>query len=61
MQRGDIYWHAFPFNAELELFDEDLLNFNIKLVHDLDAKYNVTPKITLSLVRAQPQASWKSQ
>lgn len=46
--RGDIYWHAFPFNAQLEMYDEDLLTFNVKMTHDLDTKFNLTPKITLS-------------
>ncbi|KAL0486672.1 hypothetical protein AKO1_001653 [Acrasis kona] len=48
IKRGDITWHAFPFNAELEVFDKSLLNSALESVEYLDNKFNVTRKIVLS-------------
>ena len=50
MARGDIYWHALPFNAELELMDASLLAANVQLTHEIDAKLGLPPKITMSQV-----------
>eukprot|EP00118_Oscarella_pearsei_P025553 m.308367 g.308367 ORF g.308367 m.308367 type:complete len:722 (+) comp43877_c0_seq1:88-2253(+) len=46
--RGDISWHAMPFNSQLEIMDADLLDFSIKLAHDLDKRFNKPPKVTMS-------------
>ena len=37
---GYITWHAFPFNAELELMDESLVSFGVRLTHRLDDRYH---------------------
>lgn len=50
VQAGDIWWHAMPFNAQLELMDKSLLQANIQLTHDLDAQLGLPPKITMSQV-----------
>ena len=48
--RGDIFWHALPFNAELELMDASLLAANVQLTHEIDASLGLPPKITMSQV-----------
>lgn len=50
MHRGDIYWHALPFNGQLELFDVSLLEFAVQLTHEIDVKFGLTPKRTMSQV-----------
>ena len=50
IREGVIYWHAFPFNAQLELMDEDLLRSSVRLTHELDARFDQSPKLTLSQV-----------
>jgi len=45
---GDITWHAFPFNAEMEVFDEALLRFGVDHTHALDDAYGVPRKAVLS-------------
>ncbi len=40
--------HGFPFNSELELYDQSLLSFGIALTHDLDAQFGLPPKRTIS-------------
>jgi hypothetical protein len=52
---GVIYWHAFPFNAQLEFMDEELLRTSVQLTHDLDARFGYLPKMTLSQVSAPRQ------
>ena len=46
--RGDIVWHAFPFNAQMEFYDESLAEFGFMLTHMLDKKFGLPPKITMS-------------
>ncbi len=36
--RGDITWHAFPFNAELELYSPVFVDEGIALTHRIDAQ-----------------------
>ena len=48
VKRGDITWHAFPFNAEPELADDTLIDFGIQLAHDLNVKFNKTPTTVMS-------------
>jgi hypothetical protein len=47
-QRGDITWHAFPFNSELEFGDAAMINFGLQLTHDLDRTLNQSAKTVLS-------------
>ena len=41
VRRGDIYWHAFPDNAQLSLLDQAALKFGVKMTHDLDDRFNI--------------------
>ena len=52
IREGIIYWHAFPYNGQLELMDERHVRESVQLTQELDAKYGYKPKITLSQVRA---------
>lgn len=55
IRRGQVTWHAMPFNAQVELFDKQLLNEALNLTLSLDEKFDLPPKITMSQVRrAQP-------
>ncbi len=54
VRRGDIYWHALPFNLEAEVADASLLAAAVNLTHDLDARFNLPPKITMSQALPQP-------
>jgi hypothetical protein len=51
IQAGNIWWHAMPFNAQLELMDKSMLQANIQLTHDLDAQLSLPAKITMSQAR----------
>ena len=55
MHRGDIYWHALPFNGQLEFFDVSLLEFAVQLTHELDVKFGLPPKRTMSQVGSSMQ------
>ncbi|CAL8470098.1 g9640 [Coccomyxa elongata] len=48
VQRGDIWWHAMPFNSELEFMDRSMLQANIQLTHELDRSFGLPPKVTMS-------------
>ncbi len=48
VERGDIAWHAFPFNAELEFYDRSMAEFGFILTHGLDAHFGKAPTITMS-------------
>ncbi|KAL4451756.1 hypothetical protein ABPG75_007418 [Micractinium tetrahymenae] len=48
VRRGDLVWHAMPHNAQVEMYDADLLAFGVRLTHDLDRAFGVPPKITAS-------------
>eukprot|EP00966_Prymnesium_polylepis_P294512 6800938-Prymnesium_polylepis.1 len=45
VRAGHITWHAFPHNTELALGS---LEFGVKMTHDIDARFGVPPKRTLS-------------
>ena len=47
---GDIFWHAMPFNTQVELFDAPLLQYAVELTHELDARFGQPPKRTMSQV-----------
>ncbi|KAL0047364.1 hypothetical protein WJX82_001496 [Trebouxia sp. C0006] len=46
--RRDIYWHALPFNGQLEFFDVSLLEFAVQMTHEIDVKFGLSPKRTMS-------------
>jgi hypothetical protein len=46
--QGDIHWHAFPHNAELEMGNPTLLEAGINLTHSIDASLGLPPKRVLS-------------
>ena len=48
VKRGDIVWHAFPFNAEMEFYDRFMADFGFKVTHALDEYYGKEPTITMS-------------
>jgi hypothetical protein len=48
VRAGDITWHAFPHNAQLEIMDPRLIQAGIQLTHDLDSRFGLAPKHTLS-------------
>lgn len=48
IQQGVIWYHAFPFNAELELYDPVFVEEGIRLSHDLDEMFGFAQKATLS-------------
>eukprot|EP01046_Picozoa_sp_COSAG06_P027990 COSAG06_NODE_2499_length_6756_cov_5.158780_6_plen_84_part_00 len=41
-------WHALPFNAEMALYDRATLGAAVQLTHDLDARFGLPPKRTVS-------------
>ena len=47
---GDIFWHAMPFNTQVEMFDAPLLQYAVELTHELDAKFGQKPKRAMSQV-----------
>ncbi len=50
IHRGDITWHAMPFNLQFEMADPGLLGFAVDMVHEMDERFNKTLKRTISLV-----------
>ena len=48
VKRGDINWHAFPFNAEPELFTPELFDAALNLTFAQDAYFGHAPRKTLS-------------
>lgn len=50
IRQGDIYWHALPFNAQLEFGNRQLLQMQTLMVNRLDDHFNVTRKRVASLV-----------
>eukprot|EP01116_Phalansterium_solitarium_P018609 TRINITY_DN499_c0_g1_i1.p1 TRINITY_DN499_c0_g1~~TRINITY_DN499_c0_g1_i1.p1 ORF type:complete len:799 (-),score=301.91 TRINITY_DN499_c0_g1_i1:735-3131(-) len=48
VQVGDITWHAFPFNAEPELYDPVLVAAGVELSHMLDRQFGLPLKATMS-------------
>jgi hypothetical protein len=51
---GDIFWHAMPFNTQVEMFDGPLLQYAVEMTHELDAKFGQKPKRTMSQVESRP-------
>jgi len=49
VRRGDISWHAFPFNGEPELFTPELFDAALNLTFEQDALSHHAPRRTLSL------------
>ena len=48
IKKGDITWHAFPSNAELENTSPAMLHEGIRATHALDAAFGLPPKRSLS-------------
>lgn len=48
VQKGWITWHAFPFNAEPELLNPEMLGLSLQLTHDLDKKFGLPLKKVMS-------------
>ena len=49
IRRGWIWWHAFPFNAHMELSqDGSLLRAAVELTHNLDDEFGLPRKSVLS-------------
>ena len=50
VKRGDIVWHVFPFNAQMEFYDKTLAmaDFGFQLTHKLDAKFGRNATVTMS-------------
>jgi hypothetical protein len=48
IKRGDITWHAFPFNTETDMLDSSLADYAISIAHDLDKQFGLPKKNTLS-------------
>ena len=58
IREGIIYWHAFPYNGQMELMDERAVREAVQMTHDLDAKYGYKPKMTLSQVQPPHQKEY---
>ena len=48
VRAGDIVWQAFPHNAELMMLDPALMQFGVRLTHELDDRFNLTRRTVLS-------------
>ena len=48
VKRGDIVWHAFPFNAQMEFYNHFMADFGFKITHELDEHYGREPTVTMS-------------
>ena len=48
VRRGDIGWHALPFNAEPELFTPELLDAALNMTFREDAHFGHAPRRTVS-------------
>ena len=48
INRGDIVWHAFPFNAQMEFYDSSLADFGFRMTHELDKKFGRNATMTMS-------------
>lgn len=46
--RGDVVWHAFPFNAQMEFYDKSLADFGFSVTHMLDSMFGKEPTVTMS-------------
>ena len=48
VRRGDIWWHAFPHNAELATMSPTTIGLAVNLTHALDARFGLERKAVLS-------------
>lgn len=48
VRAGHIRWHAYPFNAQPEVFDASLFAFGVDLTHALDRRYGLPAKRVMS-------------
>lgn len=48
IDKGYIYWHSFPFNSQMEVYDKSMLEFGLKLSKDLSIKHGAPISSTLS-------------
>jgi hypothetical protein len=48
IRKGDITWHAFPHNAQLEIMSKSIIEAGLDLTFRLDDKFNLKRKQTLS-------------
>ena len=48
IKKGIIYWHAFPFNAQLEIYDESMTEFGLQLSRDCSHRFGAPVSNTLS-------------
>ncbi|KAL4420038.1 hypothetical protein ABPG77_001288 [Micractinium sp. CCAP 211/92] len=48
VRRGDIYWHALPHVAQIELFDPPLLEAAVQLSHRLNERFGLPPALTMN-------------
>ena len=61
IRRGDIYWHALPFNGQAEFFDAPLFEYSAFFVHRIDDQFNLTHKRVASLVNSHCDHAQVSQ
>eukprot|EP00742_Colponemidia_sp_Colp-10_P005273 GILJ01005632.1.p1 GENE.GILJ01005632.1~~GILJ01005632.1.p1 ORF type:complete len:745 (+),score=92.80 GILJ01005632.1:37-2271(+) len=45
VSQGDITWHAFPFNSQLEFYDPSMVDFGLTVCADLSAQFNITTSV----------------
>ena len=48
IRKGDITWHAFPHNAQLEIMSQSMIEAGFDLTFRLDEKFGLQKKRTLS-------------
>jgi len=48
VQTGTITWHAMPMNFQIEFMNAEVFSFALKLTHDLDDRFNLPRKATMS-------------
>ena len=48
VRKGDISWHAFPFNAQPEVYDVAMAEFGFQMTHQLDDRLNRPRTVTMS-------------
>lgn len=51
--RGDIVWHAFPFNAQVEWAESSLFEFGVHMARTLTSRYNISSVWPPSRVMSQ--------
>jgi len=48
IHQGDITWHAFPFNGQLEYMDDTLVEYGMEMTHELDKRFGRNATATIS-------------